>query len=206
MDYFKCYNTLIERARCRTTEGYTELHHITPRCMGGDDSEENLVKLYPEEHYLAHQLLVKMHPNHYGLVSAALYMCTRPNNKLYGWLKRKRAEEMKTHNPNKGGKARREYNKKYGAPNRGYKHTEQTKQLISERLKANNPNKDGKYKLTITRLVHSETNEVLVYNSLKEAEKAHDANHASVYNNRKAGKPYRGYYWYVGEEIKQCKI
>jgi hypothetical protein len=73
-------------------------------------------------------------------------------------------------------------------------------------FKANNPNKDGKYKLTITRLVHSETNEVLVYNSLKEAEKAHDANHASVYNNRKAGKPYRGYYWYVGEEIKQCKI
>jgi hypothetical protein len=62
--------------------------------MNGDDSVENLVNLTPEEHYLAHQLLVKIHPDHYGLVKAAVMMSlnldgNRPKNKLYGWLRRR---------------------------------------------------------------------------------------------------------------------
>lgn len=112
---------------------------------------------------------------------------------------RKTSERMKATNPNKDGKARREYNKKHGSPNKGYRHTDETKQLLSElKLGDNNPNKDGKARITVTRLVHEVTGDELIYSSLKEAEKAHNANHASVYNNRKANKPYRGYYWYVG--------
>ena len=146
-----------------------------------------------------------MYPNHYGLVSAALYMCTRPNNKLYGWLKRKRAEEMKYNNPNKDGKARREYNKKHGSPNKGYKHTDETKQILSKMRKgSNNPNADGKARLTITTLVHEDTGNILQYSSLKEAEAAHQANHASVHYNRKRGRSYRGYYWYVGNEYQRA--
>lgn len=203
MDYFKHYTKLIDRARHRIVDGYVESHHVIPRCMGGTDDKNNLVNLTPEEHYLAHQLLVKMYPGHYGLVSAALYMCTRTNNKVYGWLKRKRAEEMSINNPNKGGISRREYNKKHGSPNKGYKHTEETKRILREqRLGDKNPNKDGSARLTTTKLVDAINGEVLVYGSLKEAEIIHCANHASVYNNRKAGKPYRGYYWYVGDEIK----
>lgn len=96
MNYEKIYTTLIDRATRRVSEGYVEKHHIVPRCLGGTDAKENIVSLYPEEHYLAHQLLVKIHPTHYGVLSAAMLMTKhsktdkRMNNKLFGWL-RKRA-------------------------------------------------------------------------------------------------------------------
>lgn len=62
--------------------------------MGGDDSPQNLVKLTPEEHYLAHQLLVKIHPENSELIYAAQMMTIgRTTNKLYGWLRRRWVEE-----------------------------------------------------------------------------------------------------------------
>ena len=97
MDYKKHYTLLIERAKSRRLSGYTETHHIIPKCLGGSDHITNLVDLTPEEHYLAHLLLVKIYPNESGLVWAALMMTgggaegTRTNNKAYGWLKNKQS-------------------------------------------------------------------------------------------------------------------
>lgn len=57
--------------------------------MGGDDSVDNLVKLTPEEHVIAHLLLVKIYPDNPKLVYAANIMTSRvKNNGEYGWLKR----------------------------------------------------------------------------------------------------------------------
>lgn len=39
---------------------YTERHHITPRCMGGLDSQTNLVFLTAREHFICHRLLTRM--------------------------------------------------------------------------------------------------------------------------------------------------
>ena len=93
MDYLKIYDKLIERARTRKLNIYVERHHIIPVCMNGSDDPENLVELTPEEHYVAHQLLVKIHPDNDKLVYAVHMMCMprpgRMNNKLHGWLKRK---------------------------------------------------------------------------------------------------------------------
>ena len=91
MNYINHYNILIDRARARQLQdNCKEQHHIIPRCMGGTDHSENLVYLTPEEHYTAHQLLVKIYPNEDKLVYAALMMCAgRKSNKLYGWLKRR---------------------------------------------------------------------------------------------------------------------
>lgn len=50
MDYQKHYNRLINRARFRLLEGYTEKHHIVPKCMHGTDDANNIVILLPEEH------------------------------------------------------------------------------------------------------------------------------------------------------------
>jgi hypothetical protein len=87
MNYKKHYDNLMERARHRLLEGYGEWHHVIPRCMGGKDGEQ--VHLTPEEHYVAHQLLVKMYRNNPKLIYAALMMgSTRANNKAYGWLRR----------------------------------------------------------------------------------------------------------------------
>ena len=94
MNYKNHYDFLCKRAKNRTIDCYTEKHHIIPRCMGGTDKDNNLVNLTPEEHYVAHQLLIKMYPNNTELVWAAHQMTKHPNgkrnnNKLYGWLRRK---------------------------------------------------------------------------------------------------------------------
>jgi len=93
MNYQKIYDSLIDKARHRCLESYTEKHHIVPRCMGGSDDADNLVSLTPEEHYLAHQLLVKIYPDNHKLSKAATMMVAqRPSNKLYGWLRRRHAK------------------------------------------------------------------------------------------------------------------
>lgn len=96
MNYGKHYNLLCERAKTRQLSCYTESHHVVPRCLGGDNSMDNLVDLTPEEHYVAHQLLIKMYPEHKGLIWAAHQLTwqqngKRNNNKLFGWLRRKNA-------------------------------------------------------------------------------------------------------------------
>ena len=106
MNYQQIYNTIIERGQNRTLLEYTEEHHIVPRCLGGTDDRQNLVMLTPEEHYVCHQLLVKIYPNNIKLVNAALFMVAngmnRRSNKSYGWLRRKWAEYMKgSNNPSK---------------------------------------------------------------------------------------------------------
>ena len=90
MNYEFHYNRLIENAKLKKRECYTEAHHVIPRCMGGSDDKENIVDLTPEEHYVAHQLLVKIYPNNHSLVKAATMMIpNRPSNKMYGWLRRR---------------------------------------------------------------------------------------------------------------------
>jgi len=91
------------KAKDREMEGYVEKHHIIPKCMGGSDDISNLIKLTPEEHYVAHQLLLKIYPDNCSLIFAAAFMVAkRNNNKLYGWLKRKRANAMSLKQSGKG--------------------------------------------------------------------------------------------------------
>lgn len=98
MNYQKHYSLLIERARNRILDAYTERHHIIPRCLGGRNKKENLVSLTPEEHFVAHQLLVKIYPDNHKLIKAAVMMSvgdgTRKNNKRYGWLRKKHSKSM----------------------------------------------------------------------------------------------------------------
>jgi len=95
VNYVAHYDRLIARARCRELAGYTETHHVLPRSMGGGDEPENLADLTPEEHYVAHQLLVKMHPSAPRLAVAAALMAKRcTGSKAYGWLRRKIAAAM----------------------------------------------------------------------------------------------------------------
>jgi hypothetical protein len=95
MNYAAHYQRLIERARVRILTGYREKHHATPRCLGGSDAAENIVHLTAEEHFVAHQLLVKMHPEVRGLAIALMLMSRDgTKNKLYGWLRRRASGAM----------------------------------------------------------------------------------------------------------------
>lgn len=96
MNYEKHYAKLMDRARNRVIDGYVETHHVVPRCMGGSDDAANLVRLTAEEHYVAHQLLHKMHPLNRSLTFAMMAMTgktsvARSGNKVYAWMRRKAA-------------------------------------------------------------------------------------------------------------------
>ena len=94
MNYRKHYNSLIFKALYRKSEkdAIYEKHHIIPRCLGGVDCKSNLVNLTPREHFVAHQLLVKMYPDHAGLKYSLFKMTTGTtkmirNNRCYEWIK-----------------------------------------------------------------------------------------------------------------------
>lgn len=143
MDYKKHYDKLIEKAKNRQLSGYKEIHHVIPKCMNGNDEDDNLVELTAEEHYTAHQLLAKIYPDNSKLLISAIYMTGRgTGNKIYGWLRRRWSEKMEKNNPNKNGKARLAYIKKYGkSPDRNWKLSDKGKQAIIDNMKNNNPNK-----------------------------------------------------------------
>lgn len=100
MNYTRIYDDLISRAKARPVPSdYTETHHILPKCLGGSDDATNLVELTAREHFIAHQLLVKIHPQNRSLLYAAVCMTVlgegqqgRANNRLYGWLKTQRSQ------------------------------------------------------------------------------------------------------------------
>jgi hypothetical protein len=101
MNYKLHYNKLVNRGKERFIDGYTEMHHIIPRCMGGTDLPDNLVKLTAREHFVAHLLLLRMYPQYqYKLIKAVNMMCVvgsnhdRSMNRMYGWLREKFSHEM----------------------------------------------------------------------------------------------------------------
>lgn len=101
MDYHKHYSVLISRAINRSIEGYKESHHIIPRCLNGTDDLENIIDLTAREHFIAHQLLVKMYPGNRNLIFALARMTDnkgripdRSRNRIYEWMKIRLAREM----------------------------------------------------------------------------------------------------------------
>lgn len=58
---------LNSRENIKDNENYQEIHHILPRCMGGEDNKENLIYLYAQEHYYAHKLLALENPENNSL-------------------------------------------------------------------------------------------------------------------------------------------
>ena len=111
MNYKKIYDDLILKSRNRILTECYERHHILPKCIGGTDDDANIATLTPEEHYIGHQLLVKIYPNNNKLIWAATMMIpNRPHNKLYGWLKRK-LSEAQSHS--QSGKGNSQYNKRW---------------------------------------------------------------------------------------------
>jgi hypothetical protein len=75
MDYKKIYDTICERGKNKRNLGvYVEKHHIIPKCMGGDDSQENLTILTYREHFIAHRLLCAIYKEHRGVNYAFLCM------------------------------------------------------------------------------------------------------------------------------------
>jgi hypothetical protein len=96
------YNKLISFYLKNQAENVFEKHHIIPKCMGGSDDQNNLVKLPPRAHFLAHYFLYKAFPNSYKLKHAfAMMIVNNPYQfreapgKLYERARKARSEALK---------------------------------------------------------------------------------------------------------------
>lgn len=61
MNYERLYEKIINQRKNNLPEGYSEQHHILPKCLGGNDSSDNIVRLTAREHFICHFLLAKMY-------------------------------------------------------------------------------------------------------------------------------------------------
>jgi hypothetical protein len=93
MNYEKIYNQIIERAKIRNLDGYSEKHHIIPKCMGGTDIVENLVNLTAREHFLVHWILCNIHPDNLKIKFAFVMMCNVKNDKQSRYIPSSRSFE-----------------------------------------------------------------------------------------------------------------
>jgi hypothetical protein len=169
MNYQYIYQSLVDYRKQNIPEGYKEKHHIVPKCMGGTNEKENLVKLTAREHFIAHQLLAKNYYNDYKLIHAVFRMS---NSKQYGsrkyaWVRELQSKAMseimignqqaKGNIPSKESKRKisktlknkhltKEHKENISKGQIGKKkipHTEETKLKISESLKGKiSPMKD----------------------------------------------------------------
>jgi hypothetical protein len=83
----------------RVIAGYSENHHILPRCMKGTDDPNNLIQLTLREHFLAHWLLWKAYPTYLPIVSAFLQMNeknSKSGKEFQGRITGRTYEQLKT--------------------------------------------------------------------------------------------------------------
>jgi hypothetical protein len=93
LKYKNLYIRLIDRCRNMTDEelsGYNEVHHIVPKCIGGDNDSENLVKMPVRYHIMAHIVIAEAYPDNYKL----RYAVTRILNGTRGIVQSNRKEAI----------------------------------------------------------------------------------------------------------------
>jgi len=130
-EYIHCILQI--RDNTKSKDFYQEKHHIIPRTMGGDDSPDNLIWLFPEEHYFAHKLLAEENPHNGGLQYAWWMMANKTRNQK---IQRDYFVEAKDY-----AKIKQRISILMGNRMRGVPKTESFKKQMSERFSGeNNPN------------------------------------------------------------------
>lgn len=152
--YTKIYNAIIANAQARVKpEIYTETHHIIPKSLGGEDTDENLVVLTAREHFICHWLLMKMcegkqkrkmaraFNSMVGRENARQYRYTPKSARLYQLVRQECNENMKGKKHSKESielmKKNRGVKGVVGENNPmfGKKHSEETRKIQSEKAK-----------------------------------------------------------------------
>lgn len=127
--YKKWYDNIISKAHTRMIEGYTELHHIIPKSLGGNDNPENLVSLTAREHFICHILLTKFTTgkDRNKMLHAAIIMKSTNeyqdrylNSRLYNTIRKEYAKKFSEKQIGEG-------NSFYGK-----KHSQETRQKMSD--------------------------------------------------------------------------
>jgi hypothetical protein len=173
------YNNIINRAKSRILDEYTEKHHIIPKSLGGNNSKTNIVRLTAREHFICHMLLVKMtnDRSRYQMMKAADMMRIKNksqnrykiNSRTYEILKRNASIAMSQLTK--------------GKP----KHTESSKKLLSESRKGKPSTFKGKFHTDENKKLLAERRSKacisptgIVYSSTKEAGIAHNMSGVAI--------------------------
>lgn len=157
-----CYKEFIQnilntRGRFNCGDEYHERHHITPKCLGGGNEEENLIDLFAKEHFVAHKLLAQENPDNNSLVFAWTCMAF-PNNNVqerYESTPEEYEEARKALSKAMSGRTVSDETKKKQSniakerfsipennPFYGKRHTEETRNILSQKNKGKpSPNK-----------------------------------------------------------------
>ena len=183
MDYNKIHDAIIERAKNRKLDGYTERHHIVPKCMGGTDEPNNLVELTAREHFIVHKLLCKLYPTSRKLLFAFSCMALRTSSdsnmrrynvtsRDYDFIKKQRSilgHSKETRELISKNSARYWKNKQSprigmkGIDGKGKKHSIETRKKLSDNAKLNDNygmkgkchTRDTKQKISISQKRHT---------------------------------------------------
>jgi hypothetical protein len=92
MNHQKVYEAIIDKARFKNRKklrktdfryNYYENHHIIPRCLNGNNENENKVLLTAREHFVCHKLLTYIYPGNYKIMHA-FHLMTFMNKRKYG--------------------------------------------------------------------------------------------------------------------------
>lgn len=84
MNYQRLHDAIIAYHQQNPPTGYTEKHHIVPRCMGGSNEKTNLVRLTARAHFVVHRLLCKIYPSNGKLLYAFQLMFASNNTATRG--------------------------------------------------------------------------------------------------------------------------
>jgi hypothetical protein len=128
------HDNIITKAKNRTLEGYKEIHHILPRCLGGKDKKSNLVALTAKEHFIIHILLCKFsigiakRKMLYAHKAMSYYIKEGRNYKIGSRIAEKLRKELKF-SP--------EHIENLRKSHTGLKHTEEQKRKIGLKSKGN---------------------------------------------------------------------
>lgn len=99
MNYSNIYYSIIENRKKYPHNGYTEIHHIVPKSLGGTNDKDNLVNLSAREHFICHLLLTKMHledtPNYYKMIKAFMMMLLCKSENQQRVMTSKRFESLR---------------------------------------------------------------------------------------------------------------
>lgn len=192
MDYFKIYSALCENGKKFRKLDYSEVHHITPRCLGGTDNSENLTRLTYREHYIAHWLLTKIHKHEPKIQYAFLCMLRDPHghrtltSRMVETIKKNYSEFKKWHakivNPMDSLEARKK---------------------LSDHMKKNNPNKGGAWNHTSypVEIIFNDGSSK-IYSYMKEAANELSIPYASMKVARRKGLSMKKYRI---QEIRKCE-
>ena len=102
--YLSRYLKIIDHAKNnQQNTGYSEVHHILPKSMGGNNTKQNLIKLTARQHFICHWMLWKAYRNkqmaHAFWLMQNRTQYSKCNSKIYAELKEFQSLKMKENNP-----------------------------------------------------------------------------------------------------------